>query len=84
MVDLPALTGAAVPDPLQAALDALHAAAIAHGTDWHDLLADVRSTFPETAHAPLPPVDRPRRYAAATTVWTRLEWRPEEGRQQKP
>lgn len=49
---LPALTDAAAPDPLQAALDALFAAATAHGTGWRDLFTDVRGTFPETAQAP--------------------------------
>ncbi|WP_326686501.1 hypothetical protein OIE63_04710 [Streptomyces sp. NBC_01795] len=46
---------AADPDPLKALLLALHAAAGAHGTGWHDLLTEVRSEFPETAHVPLPP-----------------------------
>ncbi|MEU8550558.1 hypothetical protein AB0C81_26855 [Streptomyces roseoverticillatus] len=78
----PALTDAAAPDPLQAALDALYAAAIAHGTGWRDLVAKVRSTFPETAHAPLPPLDRPQRYEGAAIVF-RQEWRPTEKPQQQ-
>ncbi|MFJ9419368.1 hypothetical protein ACIRPT_35195 [Streptomyces sp. NPDC101227] len=74
---LPALTDAAASDPLQAALDALYAAAAAHGTGWRDLFVEARSAFPETAHAPLPPEGRPRRHAAATVV-AHLEWRPDE------
>lgn len=53
-VALVALVIGADPDPLKAVLLALHAAAGAHGTRWHDLLTEVRSEFPETAHAPLP------------------------------
>ncbi|MGP3977140.1 hypothetical protein ACTWQF_24625 [Streptomyces sp. 8N114] len=74
---LPALTDAANPDPLQAALDALYAAAAAHGSSWHDLFAQVRRAFPETAHAPLPSKEPPQRPTTATLV-ARLDWRPDE------
>lgn len=40
---LPAVTGAAEPVPLQAAVDAVYAAVVAHGEDWPALLAEVRS-----------------------------------------
>ncbi|MFD5480952.1 hypothetical protein [Streptomyces hawaiiensis] len=40
---LPAVTGAAEPVPLQAAVDALYAAVVAHGEDWPALLAEVLS-----------------------------------------
>ncbi|MFF1629432.1 hypothetical protein [Streptomyces sp. NPDC058272] len=80
---LPALTGAAHPDPLQAALDALYAAAAAHGTGWRDLFAAVRTAFPETAHAPLPPANRPPGHAEATVV-ARLDWRPDKEPRHEP
>ncbi|MEU9111736.1 hypothetical protein AB0D04_08085 [Streptomyces sp. NPDC048483] len=54
-VALLALIVGADPDPLKAVLVALHAAAGAHGTRWHDVLIEVRNEFPQTAHAPLPP-----------------------------
>ncbi len=75
---LPALTGAAHADPLRAALDALYAAAIAHGTGWRDLLTEVRTAFPDTAHAPLPTEDHRRRRTAAATLTATIEWRPNE------
>jgi hypothetical protein len=40
---LPAVTGAAEPVPLQAAVDAVYAAVVAYGEDWPALLAEVRS-----------------------------------------
>jgi hypothetical protein len=43
---LPALMAAALPDPLQAALEALWAAATAYGADAPTFLAEVRRTFP--------------------------------------
>jgi hypothetical protein len=43
---LPALTAAAAPDPLQAALEAVWAAATAHGSRHAALLAEVRRVFP--------------------------------------
>lgn len=43
---VPALFGAAEPDPLQAAFDALHAAAAAFGDDaYHALFQELRATF---------------------------------------
>ncbi|MEU1200415.1 hypothetical protein ABZ446_29930 [Streptomyces sp. NPDC005813] len=71
---LPALTDAAHPDPLQAALDALYAAAAAHGTGWRDLLAEVRTAFPETADAPLPPANHPSHLVRGSHA-VRLEFR---------
>lgn len=46
---LPALFGAAEPDSLQAALDALFAAAVTHGDSFPALLAEVRKAFPKLA-----------------------------------
>jgi hypothetical protein len=43
---VPALFGAVEPDPLQAALDALYAAAAAFGSDYPALLDEVRRAFP--------------------------------------
>ncbi|GAA0449569.1 hypothetical protein Ade02nite_58580 [Paractinoplanes deccanensis] len=45
---LPALTAAAQPDPLQAALEALWAAVTAYGSDRGVFLAEVRRAFPVT------------------------------------
>ncbi|WP_432187240.1 hypothetical protein [Streptomyces sp. Tue6028] len=73
---LPALTDAAHADPLRAALDALYAAAAAHGTGWRDLFAEVRTAFPGTAHAPLPSADHPSRLLRGSHV-VRLEYRPD-------
>ncbi|MEO3750102.1 hypothetical protein [Streptomyces sp. B6B3] len=70
----PALTEAAHPDPLQAALDALYAAAIAHGTGWREFLAEVRGAFPATAHAPLPPPEASPPQRMANTVRTAIAW----------
>ncbi|MGN9795395.1 hypothetical protein ACTMTU_30440 [Streptomyces sp. OZ13] len=47
-----ALFDAAAPDPLKAALDALLAATVTHGTDWPHLFTEVRRTFPATAATP--------------------------------
>ncbi|MER7460680.1 hypothetical protein [Micromonospora sp. NPDC126480] len=46
---VPALFAAAEPDSLQAALDALFAAAVTHGDGFPALLADVRTAFPQLA-----------------------------------
>jgi hypothetical protein len=82
-----ALIIGADPDPLKAVLIALYAAAGAHGTRWHDLLTEVRSVFPETAHAPLPPKTallppkkRPQRgnVNLAVAVAVAVEQRPDE------
>ncbi|MGA4541343.1 hypothetical protein ACPA54_15280 [Uniformispora flossi] len=54
-VALPALTGAAEPDPLQAAVDALYAAASSFGSDGRGFLAEVRRRFPELGEVPDPP-----------------------------
>ncbi|MFB7088985.1 hypothetical protein [Streptomyces sp. NPDC056296] len=43
---MPALRAAAEPDPLRAALDALFAAAVTHGTDYPALFAEARREFP--------------------------------------
>ncbi|MFD0459780.1 hypothetical protein ACFQ2H_36035 [Streptomyces violaceoruber] len=43
---LPALRAAADPDPLRAALGALFAAAVTHGTDYPGLFAEARRCFP--------------------------------------
>ncbi|MFC7010180.1 hypothetical protein ACFQMH_00305 [Streptomyces viridiviolaceus] len=43
---MPALLAAAGPDPLRAALDALFAAAVTHGTDYPALFARARREFP--------------------------------------
>lgn len=51
-VALPALAGAAEPDPLQAAVDALYAAACSFGADGRGFLAEVRRTFPELGEVP--------------------------------
>ncbi|MFI8891435.1 hypothetical protein [Streptomyces paradoxus] len=40
---LPAVTGAAEPDPLRAAVDAVYAAVVTYGEDWPALLAEMRS-----------------------------------------
>ncbi|MFF8096165.1 hypothetical protein [Streptomyces sp. NPDC016675] len=40
---LPALLGAAEPDPLQAALDAVYAAVATYGEDYRTLLEEIRS-----------------------------------------
>ncbi|MEU0169276.1 hypothetical protein ABZ214_28115 [Streptomyces iakyrus] len=40
---LPAVTGAAEPDPLRAAVDAVYAAVVTYGEDWPALLADIGS-----------------------------------------
>ena len=45
----PALLAMANPDPLAAAVDALHAAAIAYGPDWPQMLQQARRDFPELA-----------------------------------
>ncbi|BFO18614.1 hypothetical protein SHKM778_50020 [Streptomyces sp. KM77-8] len=44
---LPALLGAAEPDPLRAALDAVYAAVAAYGEDHPTLLREIRSALPE-------------------------------------
>ncbi|MFD6192254.1 MULTISPECIES: hypothetical protein [unclassified Streptomyces] len=44
---LPALRAAADPDPLRAALGALFAAAVTHGTDYPTLFAEARRRFPD-------------------------------------
>ncbi|MDI2131294.1 hypothetical protein [Yinghuangia seranimata] len=49
----PALRAAAEADSLQAALDALHAAA--HGSGFRTLLVDVRQAWPALGDPPLPP-----------------------------
>ncbi|GAA5215896.1 hypothetical protein GCM10023323_66760 [Streptomyces thinghirensis] len=46
-VALPALLGAAEPDPLQAALDAVYAAVAAYGEGYQTLLREIRSALPE-------------------------------------
>ena len=51
---LPALAAAGVPDPLQAALESLWAAATAYGRDHPTFLAEVRRAFPELAAPPGP------------------------------
>ncbi|MBQ1099407.1 hypothetical protein KBY55_25960 [Streptomyces sp. b94] len=43
---MPALRAAAQPDPLRAALGALFAAAVTHGTDYPALFAEARREFP--------------------------------------
>ncbi len=48
---LAALWDAAAPDPLKAALDAVFAAMVTHGTDSARLCAEVRRTFPATVGA---------------------------------
>jgi hypothetical protein len=40
---LPAVTGAAEPDPLRAAVDAVYAAVVTYGEDWPALLSEIRS-----------------------------------------
>ncbi|MFC8143933.1 hypothetical protein ACFUKV_19715 [Streptomyces paradoxus] len=40
---LPAVTGAAEPDPLRAAVDAVYAAVVTYGEDWPALLAEIGS-----------------------------------------
>ncbi|WP_424852467.1 hypothetical protein [Streptomyces sp. SAI-170] len=45
---LPALLAAAEPDPLRAALDAVHAAVTAYGEDYPSLLAEVRACLEVT------------------------------------
>ncbi|WP_202513160.1 hypothetical protein [Streptomyces sp. SID3343] len=47
---LPALDQATHPDPLQAALDALYAAAVTHGSDHQALFDDLRRAHPALAH----------------------------------
>ncbi|MDJ1131269.1 hypothetical protein [Streptomyces iconiensis] len=47
-----ALFDAAAPDPLQAALDALLAAAVTHDSDWPRLFAEARHAFPAVAVTP--------------------------------
>ncbi|GAB2505950.1 hypothetical protein [Nocardiopsis aegyptia] len=59
-----ALVDAAADDPLEAALNALHAAVAAHGTDGAHLCAEVRRAFPATA-AP-PATERDRRHTTPT------------------
>ncbi|MFF1381370.1 hypothetical protein [Streptomyces sp. NPDC058308] len=44
---LPALTAAVEDDPLQAAVDALFAAAVTYGSDYGALFAEARSSFPD-------------------------------------
>ncbi|WP_331769547.1 hypothetical protein OG948_37985 (plasmid) [Embleya sp. NBC_00888] len=56
---LPALLGAAEPDSLQAALDALCAAAYAHGTDHRAFLDEVRDTWPGLGVVPPAPPESP-------------------------
>ncbi len=80
---LPALTAAADPDPLRAALDALYAAVIAHGTGWREFVAEARGAFPETAHAPLPPEVSPRQ-RMANAVLSNIEWRSVRESRQRP
>ncbi|MEU3087819.1 hypothetical protein ACWCQ0_29270 [Streptomyces massasporeus] len=46
---LPAVTGAAEPDPLRAAVDAVYAAVVTHGEGWPVLLAEVGSLCRERA-----------------------------------
>ncbi|MET9581491.1 hypothetical protein ABZY30_39065 [Streptomyces massasporeus] len=46
---LPAVTGAATPDPLRAALDAVYAAVVTYGEDWPALLAEMGSLCRERA-----------------------------------
>ncbi|MFF6984026.1 hypothetical protein ACFZAV_41660 [Streptomyces sp. NPDC008343] len=53
-----ALFDAAAADPLKAALDALLATAVTHGSAWRRLFAEVRRTFPATAVAPETTSDR--------------------------
>ncbi|MFF7250321.1 hypothetical protein ACFZBU_41370 [Embleya sp. NPDC008237] len=56
---LPALLGAAEPDSLQAALDALYAAAVTHGTDHRAFLDEVRDTWPGLGVVPPAPAESP-------------------------
>jgi hypothetical protein len=51
---LPALAAAGLPDPLQAALESLWAAATTYGRDHPAFLAEVRRAFPELADPPAP------------------------------
>ena len=51
-VALAALVSAAAPDALEAALNAVLAAAVAHGTDSAPFFAEIRRTFPATAVTP--------------------------------
>jgi hypothetical protein len=46
---LPALFATAESDPLSAALNALYAAAIAHGPAWPEMLERARLEFPDLA-----------------------------------
>ncbi|WP_439678581.1 hypothetical protein [Embleya sp. MST-111070] len=55
----PALLGAAEPDSLRAALDALSAAAYAHGTDHRAFLDEVRDTWPALGVVPPAPAEPP-------------------------
>ncbi|WP_331769120.1 hypothetical protein OG948_35480 (plasmid) [Embleya sp. NBC_00888] len=54
---LPALLGAAEPDSLQVALDALDAAAVTHGTDHRAFLDEVRDTWPRLGVVPPAPAE---------------------------
>ncbi|GAA4965738.1 hypothetical protein GCM10023205_32660 [Yinghuangia aomiensis] len=54
-VALPALTAAAEPDALHAAVDAVYAAASSFGADGGAFLAEVRRAFPELGDVPDPP-----------------------------
>ncbi|WP_406300979.1 hypothetical protein OG948_59935 (plasmid) [Embleya sp. NBC_00888] len=56
---LPALLGAAEPDSLQAALDALYAATVSHGTDHRAFLDEVRDTWPGLGVVPPAPPESP-------------------------
>lgn len=54
-VALPTLAAAVEPDPLRAAIDALHAAASSFGAETRAFLAEVRRMFPELGEVPGPP-----------------------------
>lgn len=54
-VALPAIAAAAEPDPLQAAVDAVCAAASSFGTESRAFLAELRRAFPELGEVPAPP-----------------------------
>ncbi|WP_406300117.1 hypothetical protein OG948_33750 [Embleya sp. NBC_00888] len=56
---LPALLGAAEPDSLQAALDALYAATVSHGTDHRAFLDEVRDAWPGLGVVPPAPAESP-------------------------
>lgn len=81
-----ALLVGAEPDPLTCALLAVRGATGAHGPGWHDLLTEVRSVFPEIAHAPLPPrttllpPDTRPRYGTVSMGVVVMKQRPDEER----